>query len=130
MKIRGIQCENTRRIVDRATRRGWVYDGVTRGSHGQLRWPATGALVHFGFTPSDRNSWKRLAKRLEDASGITLWQRTKHGAGHRRPSSTPAESARVQRDRAPFSAEADRQAQLVAAEQRRRDITSLMRGPG
>lgn len=74
MKIRGIQCENTRRIVDRATRRGWVYDGVTRGSHGQLRWPATGALVHFGFTPSDRNSWKRLAKRLEDASGITLWQ--------------------------------------------------------
>ena len=128
MRIRGIACENTRRVVHRALSSGWAYDGVTRGSHGQLRWPPTGELVHFGFTPGDRNAWKKPARTIEDVSGVVVWQRTKHGAAHRRPSSTP-DTARAQRERDWFAAEADARAAAAAAERHRREISDLMK-PG
>lgn len=140
MRVRGISCENTRRIVERTLSvPGWFFDGVTRGGHGQLRWqPGSGAepvLLFFGMSPGDRNAWKKLAVDIERTSGVVVWQRTKHGQARRRPSSTP-ESARLARERERFALEADaraaRRAQAraaAAAERERRQITDLMR-PG
>ena len=99
--IHGIQCENTRRIVHRALDGGWLFDGVTRGGHGQLRWQPDGVepqLLFFGMTPGDRNAWKKLARDIERVSGVAVWQRVKHGRG-RRGALTSAESERVRRDR-------------------------------
>lgn len=136
MKIRGISCERTRRIVERAIYRGWRYDGKTRSSHGILTWPPTGEQVFFSLTPGDGSAWKHVARDIERVSGVVVWQRTKHGAGHRRPSSTP-ESARMQRERERFAAEADAraarrdQAKAADANDRdRRSIEDLMRRPG
>jgi hypothetical protein len=133
VKIPGIHCENTRRIVHRAIDKGWTFDGKTKSNHGILTWPATEQQLHFGFTPSDRNAWKKLAVDIETVSGVVVWQRTKHGAAHRRPSSTP-ETARVQRERERFAAAADAEAgrrmRARAAEVRERElreITYLMR---
>lgn len=140
MRVRGISCENTRRIVERTVSvPGWRFDGVTRGGHGQLRWQpdpeVEPVLLFFGMSPGDRNAWKKLAVDVERVSGVVVWQRTKHGAAHRRPSSTP-ESARLQRERDRFAVEPDaraaRRAQAKAAasaDRRRREIGDLMR-PG
>ena len=59
MKIRGITCGNTRKVVEAALEDPrWTYDGVSRAGHGMLRWLPTGEVLFFGLTPSDRNSWK------------------------------------------------------------------------
>lgn len=137
MRVPGIHCENTRRVVERALSRGWLFDGITKGGHGQIRWQpdaeAEPTLLFFGLTPGDRNAWKKLARDIETVSGVVVWQRTKRGQAHRRPSSTP-ETARLQREReryaAAAAAEATRRTSARRAEIRERElreITDLMR---
>jgi hypothetical protein len=121
VRVIGIHCENTRRVVHKALDAGWIYDGKTKSNHGRLTWPESGQQIFFGFTPSDQNSWKRLAFDIERVSGVVVYQRVKRRAGYR--PSVDREAQRVARDRAQFAAQADataaRESESIAATRRR-----------
>lgn len=139
MRVRGIHCDKTRQIVERVLDEpGWVYDGITRGSHGCLRWTPTGERVYFGFTPSDPFAWKALAREIEKASGLQLLVRVKRRPREERrtaPAPAPLDLGRIARAnaRADAAAAARRNADIAAtaaAEKRRREIADLMRPGG
>ena len=131
MKVVGIHCENTRRVVHKALEAGWLYDGKTKSSHGRLTWPVTGEQLFFSFTPSDCNAWKRLAFDIERVSGVVVYQRVKRHAGYRPAAPKPVAraTARVATQAATEAARRAGAQAAAAADRRRREIRDLMR-PG
>lgn len=139
-----IHCANTRKIMRTALDKGWEWVGYTKSGHIEIRWPATGALIHCATTPSDPNSWKAFAREVTKVSGVEVWRK-----GNKRRSRKPANRpdlqveasrrrhaeqgrAAVEREREQHLAARRRQAAIEAAaesERRRRDIEFLMR-PG
>lgn len=150
--LRTIQCPESRHVVAQALDNGWEWLGFTKSGHGQLRWPATGQVIPFAATPSDRRyAWRQLARRIKLVSGLDF---TGNGGTNRRRSrknpnnvvdlQVEASRRRYQRQQEAATAAAQstsderelaqvRQAQAAARaaveETRRREIESLMR-PG
>ena len=132
-----IQCADTRRMMRKALDSGWEWVGYTKGGHVEIRWPATGALLHCATTPGDANSWKAFARNVKQVSGVDVRNR-----GNRRRSRKPLNQpdrqieaarrkhaeriARAARDEAD---ETRRSASAIESDQHRRDIESLMQ-PG
>jgi len=127
VKIKGISCENTRRIVEATLDTpGWIYRGVTKSGHGRMTWEPTNSDVFFGLTPSDQNSWKVLAREIEKVSGLRLVVQTKRKAGYR-PPAVQQDSKRVVADRKRFEDASIRKAgerlrEMEAEAERRRSI--------
>lgn len=79
--IRGVQCSDTKRVLQAALDNGWTFAGWSGTTHGAIEWPATGERVTFGTTPSDRNGWKKIASQIHRISGVEVWRR-----GNKKPS--------------------------------------------
>lgn len=147
--LQTIQCADSRRIVERALNAGWEWVGFTKGGHGQLRWPATGVVIPFAATPSDkRYAWRNLARRIKAESGLDFTQNGNRRRSRKNPNvpDPQVEAARRRHQRqiaARQAAEQQQRAEREAArirqqaaacraadeDRRRREIESLMR-PG
>lgn len=113
-----IQCPDTRRVMREALDKGWEWVGYTKSGHVEIRWPATGALLHCATTPSDRNSWKQFARNIEQVSGLLVVRK-----GNRRRSK---KSTRVQVD-PQIEASRRRHAAAQAAEVAQREAAEVAR---
>lgn len=144
-QLRGITCPDMTKIIRAALEQGWEWHGFTGGTHAQIRWPKSGAIVRFGTTPSVA-SWKSVSTEIERLSGVTTWRRgnrkrsrknfaavdpqvegarKKYAAEHaERLEAAYSERERARMTEAQRRADAQRTAQ---SERRRREIEELMR---
>jgi hypothetical protein len=91
MKIRGIQDERMRQVVERTLESPeWEYLGMSGTTHGTLRHIPTGQTVTFGTTPSG-NAWKTFAAKVRRISGLVVWRASSRrpGRGHSAKDETP-----------------------------------------
>lgn len=142
MKIPGITCSDTRRVVQAALDADcWEWGGLNGGGHGRLVHIPTGTVLTFGLTPRVA-SWKSLATDIKRVSGVEVWRKGSRKPGRRRAEA--AESKRTQAERKALEqvmagrAEANRMAraehakreqiaeQIAEADRRRREIRRLM----